>query len=120
MANRYWRARVYASGGYGRAPRRKPSVKVQQEILLKQSHRCAYCERSFATEVKVCWDHFLPWVVFGNRGPWIASCFLCNSVKHDLYFESVEQAQLYIVPRIREILGDESIQTERKSDKAMP
>lgn len=87
--------------------RKKPSPEVQQRILLEQLFKCFYCEKPFgalqargreAFLLEITWDHRLPYVLFKNSDDdnFVAACQVCNSLKHDIVFETAEDARFYL------------------------
>lgn len=91
--------------------RRKPSEKTQAELLEKFDQSCAYCQNPFgslvhrrdrSTQLRLVWDHFVPYSVSGDSSDenFVPACQLCNSLKRDLWFQSVEEARSYIVRRL--------------------
>ena len=93
--------------------RRKPSPTVQRKILDNQRFKCVYCGFSFgsetsrsgqAVEILVVWDHFVPFAFAQNNrhDNFHASCQICNSIKSDKIFDSVEDARTYILNRRKE------------------
>lgn len=90
--------------------RRRPSVGEQAVILDAQSHRCLYCDRSFggyywrngrALKVQLAWDHFLPYSMTANNygHNFVAACRLCNGIKSDKVFQTVEEVRIYVQAR---------------------
>lgn len=97
------------------AEKRRKSLgrKRKKEILEKQDYRCLYCQLRFGSlvyrkskpiKLKINWDHKIPWVYSQDNqaANYAAACHICNAIKSDLYFGSVEDAQLYIQQRREE------------------
>lgn len=95
--------------------RRKPPHAYRAALLEAQGHRCLYCGHPFGSTVwgdkgserlKLNWDHFVPYrVLLSNPAEnWIAACHLCNQIKRDREFDSLEEAQTFIALE-RERLG---------------
>ncbi len=89
------------------AKRQTPNHYKKKEILQNQSYRCLYCNKSFGGFVKrgrkliklrIQWDHFIPYSFgYNNHNEnFVASCQICNSLKSDFVFGSVEEAQIYL------------------------
>ena len=107
-----WQAKVYGSGGFTQAPRKRPATQTQDEILDEQDHRCLYCGLPFGTVVvrrgipsllSVEWDHYVPYSYqYGNRGL-VAACDVCNAIKHATQFESLEEARAAIKLRWKKL-----------------
>ncbi|HEX6864704.1 MAG TPA: hypothetical protein VF414_17875 [Thermoanaerobaculia bacterium] len=90
--------------------RRRPSVGEQAVILDAQGHRCLYCDRSFGgyywrngrvLKVQVAWDHFLPYSMTANNYGYnfVAACRLCNGIKSNKVFQTVEEVRIYVQAR---------------------
>lgn len=94
--------------------RRKPSIEVREHILIEQRGACFWCllpldstiwqgQRSIDYELE--WDHAVPFAYLqaSPAGNWVASCQICNAVKSDLRFRSVEEARRHIKDRRAEL-----------------
>lgn len=104
-----WRLQVY--GGFGGVSKRKlPSKVVREAVLKAQGNRCIYCEGEFdqysdykgiPTILNVEWDHFVPYAFTGsnNADNFVASCHLCNRLKSDAHYKTLDQARGDILPR---------------------
>lgn len=79
-------------------------------ILSFQENRCAYCEVHFGTWVRrngkpiklaVRWDHVVPWCFNANNADenFVAACQICNGIKADLIFDTIEAARVYIATK---------------------
>lgn len=70
--------------------RRKPTLKIQSQILVQQKNRCAYCNAEFGSfrvvnnqleAVVIHWDHVIPFS-YSLRNDWfVAACQRCNLKK---------------------------------------
>lgn len=90
--------------------RRRPNHKRQQEILLTQSNRCAYCDREFGSwttyhgklhRITVCWDHLSPLIYSYNNQDenFLAACRPCNNWKSCKVFANVEEIRAYVAEK---------------------
>ncbi len=104
-----WRVNVYR-GGEGIGRRARPTKAIQEQILAEQDNRCFYCGATFGdvasrygslVAVKVAWDHALPFS-YSQRNPeanWVAACSVCNSIKSNHVFDSIDDARRCIRER---------------------
>lgn len=81
---------------------------VRKEIISSQDGRCLYClyklgivienEKTFKKiRLKIHIDHFIPWShLQTNNGEMIASCQICNGIKSNLMFDSIDSARVDI------------------------
>lgn len=87
--------------------RKKPSLKRQKEILEKQDNKCLYCNNKFGTAyfrdgklklTKLHWEHLVPfsYTQRSSDKDFIASCNVCNLIKSDKVFETVEEVFHYV------------------------
>ena len=87
--------------------RRCPSVEAAKEILDAQNNRCLYCDHEFGDAVfykgrrrliKLHWDHMVPWDYTQNNSDenFAAACSICNGIKSDLVFRTVEEVRLHV------------------------
>src|SRR5688572_22071623 len=101
----------YAITGSGR--RRRPSADIRAAILARQNDRCLYCEHRFGTFVRrrgrvislrLHWDHFVPYAYgqTNEKHNWVAACHVCNGIKYCRMFDTVRDAQAYILARWEE------------------
>jgi hypothetical protein len=90
--------------------RRSPCKKRRDEILERQENRCLYCDRLFGSFVfrydrlirlRLHWDHLVPWAYDQNNEHvnFGAACHICNGIKSNLMFRSVEDAKIYIAEK---------------------
>lgn len=96
-----------------RFKRNRPPKHVQLSILKAQENRCVYCDQEFGNYVwksgrlcrlRVDWDHFVPYTYSANNRAenFVAACHVCNGLKSDKHFDSIEQAKEYIRARREE------------------
>jgi len=89
-------------------PGRKTPPQVEKEKILKeQEYRCFYCGVLFdsmrfrngkSLTIKVNWDHQLPFAFSQNNSSsnFVAACHVCNGIKSDRVFRTVEEAQVFL------------------------
>jgi len=93
--------------------RRQPSPKEKKEILENQNYKCIYCQKKFGTLyikkgkkgiTKIHWDHFIPFAYSRNNYAYnfVAACNICNEYKYSLLFQTLEEAQIYLLNKINE------------------
>ena len=87
--------------------RRTPNGTEKKAILESQNYQCFYCDMQFGTyvlhhgklkQVRLHWDHLTPFSFTQNNSSenFVASCGFCNQWKHDLVFQTVEEARTFI------------------------
>jgi len=102
----------------------KPPAALQASLLTEFENRCAYCRLPFgllvwrrgvgnvkdggiyyatrygALTLQVEWDHFVPFAYSAsNRSDWfVPACQLCNRIKNDRIFRTLEGAREAIEP----------------------
>jgi hypothetical protein len=87
--------------------RKKPKKEDQDKVLSIQDNRCIYCGVEFGKHVirngraiclKINWDHFVPYSYSQNNYShnFVAACHICNSLKSNLCFKTLDEAQIYI------------------------
>jgi hypothetical protein len=102
----------------------KPPAALQALLLTEFENRCAYCRLPFgllvwrrgvgtvkdggtyyatrygALTLHVEWDHFVPFAYSAsNRSDWfVPACQLCNHIKNDRIFRTIEGAREAIEP----------------------
>jgi 5-methylcytosine-specific restriction endonuclease McrA len=97
--------------------RLKPSLAICDRILENQDHRCFYCARRFGSRVrsgrrtvslKLNWDHLVPFSYAQNNQTenFVAACHRCNAWKGSLVFQTLEDAQVYLLNKWEEDLND--------------
>jgi 5-methylcytosine-specific restriction endonuclease McrA len=88
--------------------RRKPSPLIQRKILEDQDYCCLYCDvnvygytykKERPVKVRLNWDHMVPYIYSGNNKEdnFAAACHVCNGIKSDMMFETIDDARLYIL-----------------------
>ena len=94
--------------------RRYPIGKSQRErILEEQSNKCIYCGIKFGDYyekdgknyyAKPNWDHIIPFAFSRNNhvNNYVASCRICNLIKHSKIFKTIEEAREYILIKRKE------------------
>ena len=93
--------------------RKGPSKGRRKELLEQQENKCIYCGQLFGTYAKkkrktvklqVRYDHFMPYCsAFNNKDEnYVAACNICNGIKADKSFDSIEAARDHIMHRIYE------------------
>ena len=106
-------ARRYKRESEPEQRRKLPPVVERRAQLELQGNRCFYCGRSFGsyvfknlktTRLLVHFDHLLPYVYSQNNHSrnFVASCQICNQIKRDKCFQTVEEAQIFILNRWEE------------------
>jgi 5-methylcytosine-specific restriction endonuclease McrA len=86
----------------------KFSLELKKIILEEQKYCCLYCERPLGSYVKkhgkiiklfTRFDHYIPFSYSQNNFKYnfVAACQICNSIKSDLYFPTLEEARVYIL-----------------------
>ena len=87
--------------------RKGPDAEERKTILELQGNRCLYCEQLFGSTIvkrdrliflKVNWDHFVPFSYSQNNYAYnfVAACQICNGIKSNLMFKTLEEARVYI------------------------
>ena len=90
--------------------RKTPTKADKDRILRSQDNRCFYCGASFGSIrfrhgipliIKIEWDHQLPFAYSQNNyaNNFVASCKVCNGIKSDHIFQTIEEAQVYLAER---------------------
>lgn len=93
--------------------RNHPRAKDQKRILREQDWKCFWCDKEFGksvwrknvrTVLKVNWDHLVPFSYCANNNSsnFVASCQICNNIKHSLIFNSVEECRVHIFNKRKE------------------
>jgi hypothetical protein len=87
--------------------RKTPPKAEKDRILDEQEDRCLYCGVRFEStrfrhgklfRIKVNWDHQLPYVFSQNNATsnFVAACHVCNGIKSNRVFKTIEEAQVYL------------------------
>jgi hypothetical protein len=89
--------------------RKRPSKEKIKQMLDIQNNRCIYCEIPFGTAfihprldklrfTCVCLDHFIPYSYLKDNklDNFLCACQICNGIKTNKMFDSVEDARAYI------------------------
>lgn len=103
-----WQIRVYGRGAGGGARRQAPQVATRKRIRAAQLGRCLYCELPIGARVKrngktvaltAHWDHFVPFSYLAQNpdANWVLACQVCNNIKNDRMFKTVEEARAVIL-----------------------
>jgi 5-methylcytosine-specific restriction endonuclease McrA len=90
--------------------RKTPPKAAKNRILEEQEDRCFYCgvwlestrfRNGKPFTIKVNWDHQLPYAFSQNNATsnFVAACHVCNGIKSDRLFKTVEEAQLYLAQK---------------------
>ena len=91
--------------------RRKAQLGVEQKnrIIKSQDNKCYYCgedlKRLYFRKgkiklTKINFDHVIPFSFSHINGEMVASCNLCNSIKHDKIFKNIDDIKVYIANRL--------------------
>lgn len=90
--------------------RKTPSRNEKVRILTEQNNRCIYCGVEFNTYhwrhtkrilVRLNWDHRMPYKYSQNNtsSNFVAACHVCNGIKSDKVFTSLEETKAHIAAR---------------------
>lgn len=93
--------------------RKLPKIAARRAKLEEQEHRCLYCRRAFDSIVyrkgkpvrlRLHWDHMVPYAYGRDNhdANFAASCHICNHIKSDHCFQTVEEAQIYLAAKWEE------------------
>lgn len=94
--------------------RRHVSQEERDRIVAEQGGLCIYCGLWFGSTtirhrreyvLHVTMDHLVPFCYDGNDNI-LAACQICNGIKNDRYFRTLDEARVYIQLR-RDELGYE-------------
>jgi len=109
--------------------RKHISKKIKDKILNRQKYGCFYCGQDLFEPIwskkskryitrKYHIDHLVPWSYSGNDsiGNLVASCSLCNNIKSNLIFDTMEDARNYVLDCRKEIEEDEKREIQRLRD----
>ena len=87
--------------------RRRPGLTEQRAILEAQDYSCIYCQQRFDSiryrgkkpfKLRIHWDHSVPFAhTMNNRVEnFVAACHVCNPLKSDKIFDSLDDARVYL------------------------
>lgn len=104
-------------------PRGRPTIERQRQALAEQGHLCFWCLQPFGqlewrkrrlVVLRPVWDHLSPYVYSQDNHDdnFVASCQVCNGIKHAKMFDSVEACRAYIRVR-RDAPGQPDSEAER-------
>lgn len=90
--------------------RKGPGREEQRAQLLAQGDRCFYCDRVFGSHVRyrkrlvtlrIHWDHLVPFSFSHDNqdANFVAACQICNLMKSNMCFQTVEDARIYLRAR---------------------
>ena len=90
--------------------RKKPGAKDRRKILQEQGNCCLYCTLPFGSKVlrgtkvvklQLHWDHLVPYSYSQNNlgSNFVAACHVCNNIKSDKCFNSLEEAKQFIIQK---------------------
>jgi len=99
--------------------RKLPPRDLAEAILIEQRGCCLYCLLPLdgwiylgvnSIDLTLNWDHMKPYVYLQDNPDdnWAAACQICNSIKNDLHFVTLEEARKHIRER-RDELGYKTI-----------
>lgn len=95
-----------------RGVRTSLSRSKQKEIKEKQFNKCIYCGVYFGTpylyknkirRTKINYDHLLPFSFLQDNPDdnWVDSCNICNGIKSNIIFDSMQDVIHHIMCRIK-------------------
>jgi hypothetical protein len=84
--------------------------KSKQQILEQQDYRCAYCWKAFGSVVyrngkdiilRVNYDHQVPYSYVHETQAYniLAACHVCNALKKDNVFQTIDDCALFLLDR---------------------
>jgi 5-methylcytosine-specific restriction endonuclease McrA len=88
--------------------RKRPGLAEQEKILKIQNNKCLYCNKPFGTMyvregknyvryTQIHYDHLIPYSYCKqNKNNFVAACNICNSIKYNKMFNTVEEAFYYV------------------------
>lgn len=93
--------------------RRTPPKKDKDRILRQQEDQCFYCGARFGSirsrhgdpfVIKINWDHQLPYAMSQNNYAYnfVAACQVCNGIKSDRIFQTIDEAKIYLTAKRRQ------------------
>lgn len=92
--------------------RKTPPKTEKSKILEQQENCCFYCNVTFETiryrngkpfTIKIDWDHKLPFSYSQNNtvSNFVAACHVCNRIKSNVVFRTIEEAQVHLADKRR-------------------
>ncbi|MFD3814968.1 hypothetical protein ACFWRZ_07870 [Streptomyces rubiginosohelvolus] len=112
-----WRRDVYQRHGTaGSRSRKGPTASERLAIVSRQGYVCLYCELPIGSKVHrsatrrhragmvilvANWDHFVPYSYLQSNpsANWVLACHVCNGIKSDAMYPSVDAAREAILPK---------------------
>ena len=93
--------------------RKTPPRGYQVAQLEYQGNKCFYCglhlggytfRNGRAIKLRIHWDHLVPYSYSQNNKPvnFVASCHVCNMIKHAFMFQTAEEARSYVYLKRKE------------------
>lgn len=92
--------------------RRRPvPAWLRAAILEEQKNRCFYCGDEFGSyrklngvvrQVRLEWDHVVPFSYNGNNADFVAACKQCNAAKHARMFSTMQEAKTFCRIKLNE------------------
>ena len=93
--------------------RKIPPLADRESILETQHQACFYCGRYFGSVVsrqgkqitlRIEWDHLVPYSYQSNNTTknFVAACRICNRLKSSFMFQTLQEAQVYLLQRWKE------------------
>lgn len=95
----------------GNCKRKRPPQAQCDEILKMQNYRCYYCGAIFGTFrlhkkqlriVDIQFDHLIPFSYSRENDVFVAACGVCNRHKSNKIFDSLVEAQKYLMLKVSE------------------
>lgn len=85
---------------------------TKEKLLMLYDYSCAYCCKSYGaivlyknepTMVTLSWDHAVPFSFSYDNRPtnYLPACQICNAVKGNKMFNTIEEVQEYVQARIK-------------------
>lgn len=112
-----WRRDVYQRPSTtGSRSRKGPTASERLSIVSRQGYVCLYCELPIGSKVHrsatrrhragmvilvANWDHFVPYAYLQSNpsANWVLACHVCNGIKSDAMYPSVDAAREAILPK---------------------
>jgi len=87
--------------------KRSPKWSYRKKQMERQDGKCLYCglpldgyvfRNGKASRIKIHWDHVVPYSYSQNNHDtnFVASCHVCNLIKSDMVFQTLEEARSYV------------------------